>query len=98
MKPKACSQKNLQGELFQVESERLVTGEHPLVKVGRRIDWGRFEKQMSPLYCEGKGRPAIATRLILGCTQFAKGTLLLLLRILLSPRPGLGRIYLPAAA
>ena len=66
MKPKACSQKDLQGDLFQVELERLVAGDHPLVQLGRRIDWGRFEKQMSPLYCEGKGRPATATRLMVG--------------------------------
>ena len=66
MKPKACSQKDLQGDLFQVELERLVTADHPLVKLSREIDWGGFEKQLSPHYCEGKGRPAIPTRLMVG--------------------------------
>ncbi len=66
MKPKACDRKKLQGNLFRVELQRLVTADHPLVQLGRRIDWSGFEEQLSPFYCEGKGRPAIATRLMVG--------------------------------
>ena len=66
MRPKDCSQKNLQGELFQVELERLVSMDHPLVNLSRTIHWEGFEERMSSCYCEGKGRPAIPTRLMVG--------------------------------
>jgi hypothetical protein len=43
MKPRKSAH-NPQRELFRVELSMLVDAEHPLVKLGGKIDWTRFEE------------------------------------------------------
>jgi len=52
--------------MFRVELEDLVSLEHPLVRLSRQIPWEQFDKEFDPLYCQSFGRPAIATRLMVG--------------------------------
>lgn len=63
MKPKKRKHEP-QGELFRVELSFLVDPNHPLVKLGKRIDWGMFEEQLEPTYHEKTGAPGVDTRLM----------------------------------
>lgn len=63
MKPKKREPER-QRELFKVELAQLVDAQHPLVKLGSRIDWTRFEEQLAPTYHDKIGAPGIATRLM----------------------------------
>ena len=49
MKPKK-SAASPQRELFRVELSFLVDAEHPLVKLGGKIDWTRFEELLGATY------------------------------------------------
>ena len=49
MKPKKSVQ-SPQRELFRVELSMLVDAEHPLVKLGEKIDWRRFEELLGATY------------------------------------------------
>ena len=44
----------------------LLNQQHPLYKLFHKIDWQRFEKAFTPLYCPGSGRPAKPIRLMCG--------------------------------
>jgi len=55
-----------QSDMFRVELEDLVNLEHPLVRLAKQIPWEQFDEAFDPLYCAGTGRPAIATRLMVG--------------------------------
>ncbi len=39
---------------------------HPLFKLANKIDWTRFEKAFTPLYCPNNGRPGKPIRLMCG--------------------------------
>ena len=39
---------------------------HPLYKLANKIDWTKFEKSFTPLYCCGNGRPGNPIRLMCG--------------------------------
>jgi IS5 family transposase len=39
---------------------------HPLFILANKIDWEMFEREFSPLYCPGNGRPAKPIRLMVG--------------------------------
>jgi transposase, IS5 family len=39
---------------------------HPLYRLARVVNWARFERQFGQLYAEEMGRPALATRLLVG--------------------------------
>jgi IS5 family transposase len=62
MKPKK-TQYDPQGDLFKPELCRIVDVKHPLVKLGRQIDWKTFDEYFDQYYAE-EGRPAIETRLM----------------------------------
>ncbi len=49
MKPKR-SVHHPQRELFRIELSMLVDAEHPLVKLGEKIDWRRFEELLGATY------------------------------------------------
>jgi IS5 family transposase len=66
MQPREPSSEEAQGALFQVELAQLIDLGHPLARLAEIVDWARFEESFSPLYEEGTGRPAIATRLMAG--------------------------------
>ena len=39
---------------------------HPLYRLAGVVNWGQFERQFGQFYAEGMGRPALATRLLVG--------------------------------
>ena len=51
-------------ELFQVELAQLVDAAHPLVKLGRQIDWAVFTERLAPTYAAANGAPGVNTRLL----------------------------------
>jgi transposase, IS5 family len=63
MKPKKKAH-NPQRELFRVELSMLVDAEHPLVKLGAKIDWAKFEELLGASYHATQGAPGIDTRLM----------------------------------
>jgi transposase, IS5 family len=63
MKPKKSEHKP-QRELFRVELSLLVDSNHPLVKLGGRINWAAFEEHLAPTYHDKTGAPGIDTRLM----------------------------------
>ena len=66
MRPQKPSCKEPQGELYRTELVNLINLEHPLARLGRTVKWERFDEAFTPLYDPGNGRPAIATRLMVG--------------------------------
>jgi len=63
MKPKAASFQP-QRELFRIELAALVDPTHPLVKLGRQIDWMQFEELLGKTYDPKVGAPGVSTRLM----------------------------------
>lgn len=63
MKPKKTLH-DPQRELFRVELSLLVDANHPLVKLGGRINWAAFEELLTPTYHDKAGAPGIDTRLM----------------------------------
>ncbi len=55
-----------QEDLFRARLENLVGPRHPLVRLAKLIDWGRFEAEFGALYTDGIGRPGLPTRLMVG--------------------------------
>ena len=53
-----------QRELFQVELAQLADAAHPLVKLGRQIDWAVFTARLAPTYAATNGAPGVNTRLL----------------------------------
>ncbi len=66
MKPIRPSNEVPQGDLFKVDLDRIVDAKHPLVKLSAVIDWEQFDHTFEPLFDPRMGRPAIATRLMVG--------------------------------
>jgi Immunoglobulin I-set domain len=50
--------------LFRIELSMLVDAEHPLVKLGAKIDWARFEELLGATYHATQGAPGVDTRLM----------------------------------
>ena len=63
MKPKP-TESSPQRELFRVELSMLVDANHPLVKLGQRINWGLFDQQLASTYHDKLGAPGVDTRLL----------------------------------
>ena len=63
MKPKPQIHQ-AQREFFRFELEQLVKGSHPLVKLGRQLDWMVFEERLGQTYAAAKGAPGVSTRLL----------------------------------
>jgi IS5 family transposase len=63
MRPKRESEQP-QRELFQIDLERLIDMNHPLVRLGLRIDWHSFEETLGSTYHPSQGAPGISTRLM----------------------------------
>ena len=53
-------------ELFRTELINLVDQRHGLVKLAGTIDWDAAAERFGALYAEGKGRPGVAIRLMVG--------------------------------
>lgn len=65
MKPRAVEFQREQ-ELFRAELINLVDQRHALVKLAFTIDWDAAAERFGALYSEGKGRPGVAIRLMVG--------------------------------
>ena len=63
MKPKP-QVRQAQRELFRVELEQLVDAGHPLVKLGRQIEWAVFTERLGQTYATANGAPGVNTRLL----------------------------------
>ncbi|NOX59426.1 MAG: IS5 family transposase, partial [Planctomycetes bacterium] len=64
MQPK--SQDATAFELFQAHFDQILNTEHPLIQLGDRIDWARFDAAFADSYSEDLGAPGKATRLMVG--------------------------------
>lgn len=62
MKPQKI-RRDPQLDLFKTELNRIVNGQHPLVKLAHQIDWKIFDEKFEAHFSD-EGRPAIATRLM----------------------------------
>ena len=62
-----------QGDLFRIELDRIVDSSHPLVRLGREVDWDRLAEVFGETYCGDNGRPASSTRLMVAL-QYLKYT------------------------
>lgn len=66
MTPRKPSSAHPQGDLFRVELTHLIDLDHPLAKLARLVDWDGFDQAFEPLFDADTGRPAVATRLMVG--------------------------------
>jgi transposase, IS5 family len=55
-----------QSDLFRARLDQIVDGGHPLVKLGRAIDWRFLEERFGAAYTDEPGRPPLPTRLMAG--------------------------------
>jgi transposase, IS5 family len=63
MKPVKISH-DPQGDLFKTELDRIIDLNHPLVHLGKTIDWDRLDELFGKTYCQDNGRPGSSTRLL----------------------------------
>ena len=61
-KPKICNQENI----FKSRLDQILNNKHPLFILAGKIDWNFFEREFGEFYAEGKGRPALPIRLMVG--------------------------------
>jgi transposase, IS5 family len=54
-----------EGDLFRARLDQIINMEHELVELAGRLDWEHLDEEIAPLYSD-KGRPAIATRFVIG--------------------------------
>lgn len=66
MRPKK-PKKQPQDQLFQMRLESICDPANSLVKLADRVDWDNLDEQFATLYST-EGRPAIATRMMVGLT------------------------------
>lgn len=64
MQPKKIGQE--QGDLYRARLEQILNRRHPLYVVSHKIEWGYFEEEFGSLYVEGRGRPGLPIRLLVG--------------------------------
>src|SRR5687768_784861 len=55
-----------QSDLFRARLDEIVDLAHPVVKLGRAIDWRFLEEQFGAVYTDQAGRPPLPTRLMAG--------------------------------
>lgn len=58
--------KSGQGNLFQSRLDQILDRKHPLFRLAHVIEWAVFDERFGELYSEDQGRPAKATRLMVG--------------------------------
>lgn len=56
MRPKS-EPKQVERELFQLELEQIIDAHHPLVRLGKSIDWRSFEQALEATYHPTQGAP-----------------------------------------
>jgi len=55
-----------EGDLFRSRLDQIIDMKHPLVTLGRTVDWGFLEKRLGEVYTDDPGRPPLPTRLMAG--------------------------------
>lgn len=63
--------KRKQRDLFRPLLLDFIDHRHELVLLADKIDWGYFEKELSPFY-SSKGRPSMPIRLMVGCLMLKR--------------------------
>ena len=66
MKPQRPGQEDKQSRLFDTELKGLIDPKHPLAVLESKLNWERFEVQFGKSFSDKVGRPAIATRTMVG--------------------------------
>ena len=66
MRPKKTSGTQTSGDLFRARLDQILDHDHPLFRLGRRIDWAAFEREVGQLYVDKVGRPGLPIRLMVG--------------------------------
>src|SRR5438034_6757782 len=53
-------------DLFRSRLDQIIDMKHPLVTLGRTVDWGFLEGRLGEVYTDGPGQPPLPTRLMAG--------------------------------
>ena len=53
-------------DLFRSRLDQIIDLKHPLVALGRTVDWGFLERKFGAVYTDDPGRPPLPTRLMAG--------------------------------
>ena len=53
-------------DLFRSRLDQIIDLKHPLVALGRTVDWGFLEERFGEVYTDDPGRPPLPTRLMAG--------------------------------
>lgn len=53
-------------DLFQSRLDQIIDMKHPLVALGRTVDWSFLEERFGEVYTDDPGRPPLPTRLMAG--------------------------------
>ncbi len=69
---KAKVQIRNQENMFKSRLDQILNNKHPLFILAGKIDWNFFEREFGEFYSEGKGRPALPIRLMVGI-HYLKG-------------------------
>ena len=65
MRPREQSETGEQ-DLFRSRLDQIIDMKHPLVTLGRTVDWGFLEGRFGEVYTDDPGRPPLPTRLMAG--------------------------------
>lgn len=65
MRPRERSETGEQ-DLFRSRLDQIIDMKHPLVALGRTVDWGFLEQRFGEVYDDDPGRPPLPTRLMAG--------------------------------
>jgi hypothetical protein len=57
-------------DLFRSRLDQIIDLKHPLVALGRTVDWGVLEREFGAVYADDPGRPPLPTRLMAGLAIF----------------------------
>jgi len=68
MKPNRPENEELQSRLFETKLETFLNKKHSLIRLAKAIDWSYFDEEFGAMYTEGRGRPPLPTRLMVGLT------------------------------
>ena len=53
-------------DLFRSRLDQIIDLKHPLVALGRTVDWGFLEREFGAVDTDDPGRPPLPTRLMAG--------------------------------
>src|SRR5258708_30523431 len=53
-------------DLFRSRLDQIIDMKHPLVALGRTVDWGFLEREFGAVYTDDPGRPPLPTPLMAG--------------------------------